>query len=89
VERWRVRRDICVFSTAVGRAFLVGAAAGSLAVAALRLSFVQEPSGTTDRLVFQDLLLEARRSIHSLSSAAGLLRIVRWPQWSQANGEFE
>jgi MFS family permease len=54
-----------------------------------RLSFVQEPSGTTDRLVFRDLLLEARRSIHSLSSAAGLLRIVRWPQWSQANGEFE
>jgi hypothetical protein len=40
VERWRVRRDICVFSTAVGRAFLVGAAAapligGSLAVVAL------------------------------------------------------
>ena len=54
-----------------------------------RLSLVQEPSGTTDRLVFRDFLLEARRSIHSLSSAAGLLRIVRWPQWSQANGEFE
>src|SRR5262249_30763320 len=53
------------------------------------LSFVQEPSDTTDRLVFRDLLLEARRSIHSLSSAAGLLRIVRWPQWSQANGEYE
>ena len=30
VERWRVRRDICVFSTAIGRAFLVGAAAAPL-----------------------------------------------------------
>ena len=29
VERWRVRRDICVFSTAMGRAFLVGAAASA------------------------------------------------------------
>jgi hypothetical protein len=26
-------------------------------------------------------LLEARRSMHSLSSAAGLLRVVRLPQW--------
>jgi len=46
-----------------------------------RLSFVQEPSGTTDRLLLRHLLLEARRSMHSLSSAAGLLRVVRLPQW--------
>ncbi len=47
-----------------------------------RLSFVQEPSGTSDRLVLRELLLEARRwSAHSLSSAAGLLRIVRLPEW--------
>ena len=46
-----------------------------------RLSFVQEPSGTTDRLVLRELLLEARLwSVHSLSSAAGLLRIVRLPE---------
>jgi hypothetical protein len=43
VERWRVRRDICVLSTAVGRAFLLGAAAapflgGSFAVLALIVS---------------------------------------------------
>ena len=48
-----------------------------------RLSFVQEPSGTTDRLVLRELLLEARRwSVHSLSSAAGLLRVVRLPECS-------
>jgi hypothetical protein len=35
VERWRVRRDICVFSTAIGRAFLVGAAAAPLIGGAL------------------------------------------------------
>jgi MFS family permease len=46
-----------------------------------RLSFVEEPSGTTDRLVLRELLLEARRSVHSLSSAAGLLRVVRLPPW--------
>jgi MFS family permease len=46
-----------------------------------RLSLVEEPSGTTDRLLLRDLLLEARRSVHSLSSAAGLLRVVRVPQW--------
>ncbi|HKU99965.1 MAG TPA: MFS transporter [Vineibacter sp.] len=44
-----------------------------------RLSFVQETAGTTDPLVLRHLLLEARRSVHSLSSAAGLLRIVRGP----------
>ena len=46
-----------------------------------RLSFVEEPSGATKRLVFWDVMLEARRSVHSLSSAAGLLRVVRLPQW--------
>ena len=46
-----------------------------------RLSFVQEASGTTDPLLVRDLLLEARRSIQSLSSAAGLLRVGRLPPW--------
>jgi MFS family permease len=46
-----------------------------------RLSFVQEAAGTTNPLLARDLLFEARRSIHSLSSAAGLLRIVRGPSW--------
>ncbi|MDR3531337.1 MAG: MFS transporter [Rhodopila sp.] len=46
-----------------------------------RLSFVQETAGTTDPLLVRHLLLEARRSIHSLSSAAGLLRVVRVPSW--------
>jgi MFS family permease len=46
-----------------------------------RLSFVEEPSGTTDRLVLRHLLFEARRSVQNLSSAAGLLRVVRLPQW--------
>jgi MFS family permease len=47
-----------------------------------RLSFVEEPSGTADRLQLRELLLEARRlSAHSLSSAAGLLRVVRLPDW--------
>ncbi|MBX6326942.1 MAG: MFS transporter [Pseudolabrys sp.] len=45
-----------------------------------RLSFVEEPAGMTDRLLLRHLFLEARRSLHSLSSAAGLLRIVRLPQ---------
>jgi MFS family permease len=44
-----------------------------------RLSFVRETGGTSDPLLTRDLLLEARRSIHSLSSAAGLLRVVRLP----------
>ncbi|WP_178133862.1 MFS transporter [Vineibacter terrae] len=44
-----------------------------------RLTFVQETAGSTDPLVLRHLLLEARRSMHSLSSAAGLLRIVRGP----------
>jgi MFS family permease len=46
-----------------------------------RLSFVEEAAGTTDPLLLRHLLLEARRSIHSLSSAAGLLRVVRPPSW--------
>jgi MFS family permease len=46
-----------------------------------RLTFVQEPSGSSDKLMLRHLLLEARRSAHSLSSAAGLLRVVRLPQW--------
>ncbi len=44
-----------------------------------RLSFVQETSGTSDPLLVRDLLLEARRSIQSLSSAAGLVRVVSGP----------
>jgi MFS family permease len=46
-----------------------------------RLTFVEEPSGSSDKLMLRHLLLEARRSAHSLSSAAGLLRVVRLPQW--------
>ena len=46
-----------------------------------RLSFVRETGGTSDPLLTRDLLLEARRSIHSVSSAAGLLRVVRLPPW--------
>ena len=46
-----------------------------------RLSFVEETAGTANPLQVRDLLLEARRSIHSLSSAAGLLRVVRLPPW--------
>jgi hypothetical protein len=52
-----------------------------------RLSFVQETGGSTDQLVVRHLLLEARRSIHSLSSAAGLLRVVRplsWLVWQRS-----
>jgi len=45
------------------------------------LSFVEETAGTTDPLLVRDLLIETRRSIQSLSSAAGLLRIVRLPSW--------
>ena len=44
-----------------------------------RLSFIEEASGSSDRLVLREWLLEARRSLHSLSSAAGLLRVVRSP----------
>jgi MFS family permease len=58
-----------------GLAFLVGLYSWH------RLSFVQEATGTTDPLLVRHLLLEARRSIHSLSSAAGLLRVVRLSPW--------
>jgi MFS family permease len=44
-----------------------------------RLSLVEETAGTSDPLILRQLLLEARRSVHSLSSAAGLLRIARFP----------
>lgn len=44
-----------------------------------RLSFVEETGRTSDHVVLRHLLLEVRRSVQSLSSAAGLLRIVRLP----------
>jgi MFS family permease len=44
-----------------------------------RLSFVEETGRSSDHVVFRHLLLEVRRSVQSLSSAAGLLRIVRLP----------
>jgi hypothetical protein len=43
------------------------------------LSRIKEGTGTPDRLLLRDLLFETRRSIQSLSSAAGLLRVVRTP----------
>jgi MFS family permease len=46
-----------------------------------RLSFVQETAGTTDPLLMRHILLEARRSVLNISSAAGLLRVVRVPSW--------
>jgi len=52
-----------------------------------RLTFVEEVAGSINPLQVRDLLLEARRSLHSLSSAAGLLRVVRilsWPVRPQA-----
>jgi MFS family permease len=58
-----------------GMAFMVGL------FSLHRLSFVQETAGTTDKLLVRDLLLEARRSIQSLSSAAGLLRMVLPQSW--------
>jgi MFS family permease len=53
-----------------------------------RLSFVAEPSGAAGKLLLRDLLLEARRSVHSLSSAAGLLLIARMPQWFLGSGSI-
>jgi MFS family permease len=44
-----------------------------------RLSFVEETGRTSGHVVFRHLLLEVRRSMQNLSSAAGLLRIVRLP----------
>lgn len=46
-----------------------------------RLSFIEETAGTTDPLLVRHLLMEARRSVLNISSAAGLLRIVRVPSW--------
>jgi hypothetical protein len=43
------------------------------------MAMIEEGTGQADRLLLRDLLLEARRSMHSLSSAAGLLRIARAP----------
>jgi MFS family permease len=61
--------------------FLFGIAAVVGLYSLHRLALVQESSGTTDRLLLRHLLLEARRSVHSLSSAAGLLRVVKAPSW--------
>jgi len=61
--------------------FLFGLSAVAGLYSLHRLSFVREVAGTTDPLQVRHLLMEARRSIHSLSSAAGLLRIVRVPSW--------
>jgi MFS family permease len=44
-----------------------------------RLSFIEEVSGSTDPLLLRQFLFEARRSVLNLSSAAGLLRVVRSP----------
>jgi MFS family permease len=44
-----------------------------------RLSFVAETGRASGHVVFRHLLLEVRRSVQNLSSAAGLLRIVRLP----------
>jgi MFS family permease len=44
-----------------------------------RLSWIEDVSGSADPLLLRQLLLEARRSLMSLSSAAGLLRIARSP----------
>jgi MFS family permease len=44
-----------------------------------RLSFVEEVAGNADPLLLRQFLLEARRSVLNLSSAAGLLRVVRSP----------
>lgn len=59
--------------------FFFGIAALVGASSLRRLSQIKEGAGTSDRLLFRDLVLETRRSIHSLSSAAGLLRMVRMP----------
>jgi MFS family permease len=44
-----------------------------------RLSFIEEVGGSADPLLLRQFLLEARRSVLNLSSAAGLLRVVRSP----------
>jgi MFS family permease len=52
-----------------------------------RLSFVEEKGGTSDPLLLRDLIAEAIRSVRSLSSAAGLLRVVRLPLWLRGTDE--
>jgi MFS family permease len=44
-----------------------------------RMTMIEEGSGQADRMLLSEFLLEARRSMHSLSSAAGLLRMARAP----------
>jgi MFS family permease len=61
--------------------FLFGLASVTGLYSLHRLSFVRETAGTTDPLQVRHLLMEARRSVQSLSSAAGLLRVVRVPSW--------
>lgn len=61
--------------------FLFGIACLVGLYALRRLTFVEEAAGTTDRLLLRNILLEARRSVHSLSTAAGLLRVARPPLW--------
>ncbi len=62
--------------------FFFGLACGAAGLYSLhRPSSAQEVAGTTDKLLVRDLLLEARRSIRSLSSAAGLLRVVLPQSW--------
>nr|WP_294504460.1 MFS transporter [uncultured Rhodopila sp.] len=61
--------------------FLFGIAAVVGLYSLHRLALVEETSGSADRLLLRHLLLEARRSVHSLSSAAGLLRVVKAPSW--------
>ena len=61
--------------------FLFGLAAVVGLYSLHRLSFVKETAGTTDPLLLRHLLVEARRSVQSVSSAAGLLRVVRVPAW--------
>ena len=61
--------------------FFFGLPASSVSIRCIAYRSSRSRPGTTDRLVFRHLLLEARRSVHSLSSAAGLLRVVRLPQW--------
>jgi MFS family permease len=61
--------------------FLFGLAAMVGLYSLHRLSFVEETAGTTDPLLVRHFLVEARRSMQSASSAAGLLRIVRVPSW--------
>ena len=61
--------------------FLFGLSAAVGLFSLHRLSFVNESAGTTDPLQVRHLLIEARRSVQGISSAAGLLRVVRVPSW--------